>query len=51
MDGGGIAGGSRSARTRTGVRHDTKTKRNAKQQAQNKQVRSYYSVAAPLFVG
>ena len=30
----------RGARTRTtGVRHDTKTKRNAKQQAQNKQVR------------
>lgn len=52
MDGGGIAaGGSRSARTRTGVRHDTKTKRNAKQQAQNKQVTPYYSFAAPHSLG
>ena len=51
MDGGGTAGGSRSARTRTGVRHDTKTKRNAKQQAQNKQVRFNTSSAAPQFVG
>ena len=51
MDGGGVAGGSRSTRAHTGVRHDTKTKRNAKQQAQNKQVRSYYSFAAPLFAG
>ena len=31
--------GGRGARARTGVRHDTKTKRNAKQQAQNKQAR------------
>lgn len=38
----------RGARTRTGVRHDTKTKRNAKQQAQNKQVRGTLLVTRPV---
>jgi hypothetical protein len=38
MDGAGAAP-TRGGRARTGVRQDTKTKRNAKQQAQNKQAR------------
>ncbi|KAK9837323.1 hypothetical protein WJX81_006202 [Elliptochloris bilobata] len=42
LDVAAVGGDGRNVRSRTGVRHETKTKRNAKQQAQNKQAQQRY---------